>query len=162
MDDKKEDENNLSLDDVKEDGNDHQLRTAFNYFDKSGKGSIGKSDLKSLLKNMKVEPTDEELDDILNDVDADGNGIIEFKEFKAFMTREMSEAQRLKEIFELFDKDGDGFITIPELKGTLKQAAYNITDEGIKMIMKEADINQDGKISFEEFKIFFKNKSLKK
>jgi len=162
MDEKKEDGNNLSLDDEKEDGMDDRLRTAFNMFDKSGKGSIGKADLKSLLTNMKVELTDEELKDILNDVDADGNGIIEFKEFKAFMTREMSEAQRLMEIFELFDSDGDGFISIPELKGTLKQCEYDVTEEGIRMIMKEADINQDGKISFEEFKIFFKNKSLKK
>jgi len=150
------------MDDEKGDDIDKRLRTAFNLFDKDGKGTIGKSDLKQLLKDMKVELTDEELKDILNDVDEDGSGQIEFKEFKAFMTREMSEAQRLKEIFELFDSDGDGYISIPELRKTLKQCDYKVTDEGIEQIMKEADINKDGKISFDEFKIFFKNKSLKK
>jgi len=150
------------MDDEKGNDLDKQLRTAFNLFDKDGKGTIGKNDLKKLLKDMKVELTDEELKDILNDVDEDGSGQIEFKEFKAFMTREMSEAQRLKEIFELFDSDGDGYITIPELRKTLKQCDYKVTDEGIEQIMKEADINKDGKICFDEFKIFFKNKSLKK
>jgi len=167
MDDEKRDRNKLSLDDEKlddekGDGIDQRLRTAFNMFDKSGKGSIGKADLKSLLKDMKVELTDEELKDILNDVDEDGSGHIEFAEFKAFMTREMSEGQRLKEIFELFDSDGDGYISIPELRQTLKQCEYNVTDEVVEQIMKEADINKDGKISFDEFKIFFRNKSLKK
>jgi len=148
--------------DEKYGGIDKQLRTAFNLFDKDGKGTIGKEDLKKLLKDMKVELTDDELKDILNDVDEDGSGKIEFNEFKKFMTREMSEAQRLKEIFELFDSDGDGYITIPELKRTLKQCDYDVTDEGVEKIMKEADANKDGKISFDEFKIFFKNKSLKK
>jgi len=150
------------MDDEKGNDMNKRLRTAFNMFDKDGKGTIGKNDLKKLLKDMKVELTDEELKDILNDVDEDGSGQIEFKEFKAFMTREMSEAQRLKEIFELFDSDGDGYITIPELRKTLKQCDYKVTEEGIEQIMKEADINKDGKISFDEFKIFFKNKSLKK
>jgi len=148
--------------DEKREGIDKQLRTAFNLFDKDGKGVIGKDDLKKLLKDMKVDLTDDELKDILNDVDEDGSGKIEFNEFKKFMTREMSEAQRLKNIFNIFDSDGDGYITIPELKRTLKQCDYNVTNEGVEKIMKEADINKDGKISFEEFKIFFKNKSLKK
>jgi len=154
MDDEKKDE--------KTNGMDERLLTAFKLFDKDGKGTIGKKDLKNLLNEMKVDLTDEELHDILNDIDEDGNGQIEFKEFKAFMMREMTEAQRLREIFELFDSDGDGFISIPELKSTLKQCDYKVTEEGVQQIMKEADINKDGKISFEEFKIFFKNKSLKK
>lgn len=141
---------------------DERLRTAFNLFDKDKKGTIGKKDLKNLLQEMKVDLTDEELNDILHEIDEDGSGLIEFEEFKTFMKREMSEAQRFKEIFDLFDSDGDGYITIAELKQTLKQCDFKASDEMVSEIMKEADINKDGKISFEEFKIFYKNKSLKK
>merc|ERR1719233_1819477 len=136
-------------DEKKGDDLNERLKSTFNLFDKDGKGIINKKDLKNLLNEMKVDLTDEELNDIVNDIDLDGNGQIEFAEFKKFMTREITEAQRLKEIFELFDSDGDGFISIPELKQTLKQADYKVTDDVVKQIMTEADTNKDGKISFE-------------
>ncbi len=55
----------------------------------------------------------------------------------------------LKEAFRVFDKDGDGFISYPELKIVLKSLGEKLTDEEINSMVKEADLNNDGRISYD-------------
>jgi len=134
------------------------LKAAFESFDKQGNGYIGQEELKSLLKEWNVVVADDEIGIIFNEVDQDGNGKIEFEEFRLFMERDgMTDEQQLKETFCLFDKDGDGFISKHELKQTLRKLAPRMSDADIKNIFTEADENGDGKISFEEFKKFYTN-----
>jgi len=64
--------------------------------------------------------------------------------------------QNLSLAFKLFDKDCDGFITPMEIKEVLGKGT-NFSDEKWKMILSEVDINGDGEISFEEFKLMMKN-----
>lgn len=59
-------------------------------------------------------PTEAELQDMVNEVDADGNGTIDFPEFLTMMARKMKDtdsAEEIKEAFKVFDKDGNGFIS---------------------------------------------------
>lgn len=51
---------------------------------------------------------------MVNEVDADGNGTIDFPEFLTMMARKMKDtdsAEEIKEAFKVFDKDGNGFIS---------------------------------------------------
>jgi calmodulin len=68
------------------------------------------------------------------------------------MVRKMSHndnEDELKEAFRVFDKDGDGFISYPELKIVLKSLGEKLTDEEINSMVKEADLNNDGRISYD-------------
>jgi Ca2+-binding EF-hand superfamily protein len=50
---------------------------------------------------------------MVNEVDINGNGLIEFPEFCVMMKRMMSksDSEMIREAFRVFDKDGDGIIT---------------------------------------------------
>jgi calmodulin len=68
---------------------DRELKDAFKVFDTDGSGSISKSELKQLMKNLGQRLTDEELDAMMGEVDTDGNGEIDFQEFKQMMVSSM-------------------------------------------------------------------------
>jgi Ca2+-binding EF-hand superfamily protein len=55
----------------------------------------------------------------------------------------------LQSVFKQFDIDGDGYIQEEELRQVMTKMGQNPTDEEIKAMFKAADINRDGKISFE-------------
>jgi Ca2+-binding EF-hand superfamily protein len=64
-------------------------------------------------------PTEHELKDMIEEVDADGNGTIDFPEFLTMMARKMQDTdteEEIKEAFKVFDKDGNGFISAAELR----------------------------------------------
>ena len=51
--------------------------------------------------------------------------------------------------FDLFDKDGSGYISSSELKSAMNNFDENLTDAEIEEMIREADIDGDGEISFE-------------
>jgi calmodulin len=60
-----------------------------------------------------------EVQDMINEVDVDGNGTIEFNEFVVMMNRKMELREtesEMREAFKVFDRNGDGKISPQELK----------------------------------------------
>ena len=64
-----------------------EYREAFALFDKNGDGTITVFELGTVMKSLGTNPTDSELQDMINEVDADGNGTLEFDEFCQLMAR---------------------------------------------------------------------------
>merc|ERR1712085_62947 len=64
---------------------DKELRDAFAVFDDDNSGSISREELKKLMKNLGQSLSDGELDAMMDEVDTDGNGEIDFNEFKSMM-----------------------------------------------------------------------------
>ncbi|KAL7465256.1 hypothetical protein ACHAXS_005584 [Conticribra weissflogii] len=64
---------------------DKELRDAFRVFDEDGNGTISRAELKKLMKNLGQALSDAELDAMMDEVDTDGNGEIDFEEFKTMM-----------------------------------------------------------------------------
>ena len=68
--------------------------------------------------------------------------------------------EKLQAVFNLFDIDHNGRITLEEIKSMLGGDVMNqagISDENWKEILEEVDDNGDGEISFEEFKLMMRN-----
>lgn len=91
--------------------------------------------------------------------DADGGGDVDFEEFvsglSAFSNKGDKE-QKLRFAFKVYDIDRDGFISNGELFIVLKMmVGSNLKDQQLQQIVDktimEADLDKDGKISFEEF-----------
>ena len=76
--------------------------------------------------------SDEEIDEMFNQVDTDGSGAIEYSEFVvASMRQEQLLTQdKLAAAFKMFDKDGGGTISIDEIKTVLIQG-NNVNEAAI-------------------------------
>lgn len=139
------------------------LKEAFKLFDKDNDGSITWRELGEVMKKLGQNPTDEELQDMVNEVDNDSNGIIDFDEFCAMMTPKVLgdgsnsvNDEELKEAFKVFDKDGDGKISAKELKSVMSSLGEQLTDEEVQNMIKDADKNGDGEIDYDEFVLMMK------
>ncbi|XP_067904873.1 troponin C, skeletal muscle-like [Heterodontus francisci] len=134
-----------------------EFKAAFDMFDADGGGDISTRELGQVMKILGQNPTREELDAIIEEVDEDGSGTIDFEEFLVMMVRQMKEEakgkseEELAEFFRVFDQNADGFIDRDELKGILANSGEHITDEEIDELIKDGDKNNDGKLDFDEW-----------
>uniref|UniRef100_A0AAY4CWV2 Calmodulin 3a (phosphorylase kinase, delta) n=1 Tax=Denticeps clupeoides TaxID=299321 RepID=A0AAY4CWV2_9TELE len=90
-----------------------EFKEAFSLFDKDGDGTITTKELGTVMRSLGQNPTEAELQDMINEVDADGNGTIDFPEFLTMMARKMKDTdseEEIREAFRVFDKVRDTFL----------------------------------------------------
>ena len=61
----------------------------------------------------------------------------------------LSRVEELRGIFNEFDTDHDGNISMDEAKNALRHLAFN--DDEIEGLVRSYDSNDDGRLQFEEF-----------
>merc|ERR1719504_482893 len=131
-----------------------RVKEAFSLFDKDGDGTITTKELGTVMRSLGQNPTEAELQDMINEVDADGNGTIDFPEFFNLMARKMKDTdseEELQEAFKVFDKDGNGTISAAELRHVMTNLGEKLTDEEVDEMIREADVDGDGEVNYEEF-----------
>lgn len=88
---------------------------------------------------------------MVNEVDQDGNGTIEFNEFLQMMSKKMKGADgedELKEAFRVFDKNNDGLISSSELRHVMTNLGEKLSQEEVDDMIKEADLDGDGQVNY--------------
>ncbi|PPS09823.1 hypothetical protein GOBAR_AA10822 [Gossypium barbadense] len=134
-----------------------QLREIFSSFDRNNDGSLTQLELGSLLRSLGLKPSLDQVEDLIQKADSNNNGLIEFSEFVAMLAPELQpekspySEEQLKQLFKMFDRDGNGFITAAELAQTMAKLGHALTVEELTGMIKEADADGDGRISFDEF-----------
>jgi calmodulin len=120
-------------------------------------------EFRGVLQSLGQDPTDDELHIMMKSVDTDQNGVVDFDEFVHMMRSHLHEAgaeptpeDELKEVFNVFDRDKDGFISFEELKLAMINLGERMTNEELKAMMTAADSDGDGQISFPEFQSMMK------
>ncbi|XP_073284631.1 calmodulin-like isoform X2 [Primulina huaijiensis] len=127
---------------------------AFCLIDKDSDGLITVGELASAIQYLNEHPTHEEIQEMMKEVAADGDGTaVGFDKFLSIMARKMKEsvADELEEAFKVFDRDQDGFISAVELRNVMINLGERLTDEEAEQMIREADLDGDGLVSYEEF-----------
>ena len=131
------------------------FREAFSLFDHDENGSISHFELGTVLQALGQTPSQNELLDMINEVDVDGNGFVEFAEFVILMTnkvKEMTKEEEITEAFNVLDKEKDNHISVKELKYFMRKVAHiKLSSEEAEAMIEFADSDEDGLVSFDDF-----------
>ena len=132
----------------------NQFHTLFDLFDSDNSGSITTKELGTVMRNLGQNPSEEELKQMIREVDLNGNGTIDFKEFMCLMLKRMKDndfEEELQEAFKVFDNDQNGYINSHELRHAMVNLGENLSPEEVEEIIKEADLDNDQQIDYDEF-----------
>jgi Ca2+-binding EF-hand superfamily protein len=128
-------------------------REAFDQVDRDKDGFLTIKEIAATIKNFGDPPKEKDIKDMVAEVDIDGNGSIEFKEFITLLARKMRDADTFKddlqEIFNMFDTKKDEIIDFDELKNVMISIGEVVTDEDINDMIAEA--GGDTTLTFENF-----------
>eukprot|EP01105_Mastigella_eilhardi_P002904 TRINITY_DN13757_c1_g1_i1.p1 TRINITY_DN13757_c1_g1~~TRINITY_DN13757_c1_g1_i1.p1 ORF type:complete len:184 (-),score=86.12 TRINITY_DN13757_c1_g1_i1:133-630(-) len=139
-----------------------RLYRRFKKLDTDGSGTLTPDEF-TAIPDLKMNPL---LGRLLSIFDKNKDEEIQFSEFVttlATLSNKGSQQQKLQFAFQIYDMDGDGYISNGELFQVLKMmVGSNLNDVQLQQIVDKtiiaADEDKDGKISFEEFvKIINKN-----
>ncbi|XP_064647923.1 calmodulin-like isoform X2 [Lineus longissimus] len=128
-----------------------EFKEAFDLFDADGNGNIDVDELGAIMKSLGKALSRKDLENMIDEVDEDKNGTIEFDEFLNLMAKNQQPEMSMKEAFDMFDKDGDGSISGVELQNAMQIMGMPMTKEEVELMVKEADMDGDGEINYEEF-----------
>ena len=110
------------------------------------------------MRSLGQNPSDSELSDMINEVDIDQSGAIDFDEFLRMMSTSLRPSDvehETRAAFEVFDKDGSGTISADELRAVMKSLGEDLTDAEIDEMVKEADRDGNGTIDCEYLSFLF-------
>merc|ERR1719364_87925 len=148
---------NLTEDQIEE------FKEAFALFDKDGDGTITAEELGVVMRSLGRKPTKEELKSMIAECDDDGSGQIEFPEFLSLMASKLQDTdsvEEMRETFAVFDRDKSGSVSASELKHVMNNLGEQVTIEEVEEMIKEADADGDGELSFDDFLQFIQKKGL--
>merc|ERR1712039_628783 len=137
------------------------LRETFMALDGNGDGLLTVNEMKKGLQEAGLKEIPPDLQQIMEDVDSDGSGVIDYTEFLAATLDKRLYLQEdvCWSAFRLFDRNGDGKISQEELKHVLN--SDDVADiagaDAIAQLLKEVDGNGDGVIDFQEFMQMMRN-----
>ncbi|XP_023575556.1 calmodulin-like protein 3 [Octodon degus] len=131
-----------------------EFREAFSLFDKDGDGCITTQELGTVMRSLGQNPTEAELQGMVNEIDRDGNGTVDFPEFLGMMARKMKDTdseEEIREAFRVFDKDGNGYVSVAELRHVMTRLGEKLSDVEVEEMIQTADLDGDGQVNYEEF-----------
>ncbi|GAA0186443.1 non-receptor serine/threonine protein kinase [Lithospermum erythrorhizon] len=140
------------------------LRDQFDAIDVDKSGTISLEEMRqALAKDLPWRLKDSRVTEILQAIDSNIDGLVDFSEFVAatLHVHQLEEhnssvwQEKSQAAFKKFDVDGDGYITPDELK------MHTGLKGSIDPLLDEADIDKDGKISLSEFRRLLRTASMK-
>ncbi|XP_066911679.1 squidulin-like isoform X1 [Clytia hemisphaerica] len=155
------------------------FRAVFNYFTNGKREIISAKQVRTALRSLQPKPKDEEINDIFDKIIEKKGGEVDFHGFldalhtaidkvrkqhiKDNKDRKKSQAQTfteltedqtndIREAFSMFDQDGDGTISMEELREVMTNLGQTVSDGDIKEMLEDVDTDAEGNLDFESFK----------
>jgi len=130
-------------------------REAFSLFDKRGSGTIESEALGDLLRALGQNPTGAQLKEIVSSLPEQAKPI-KFETFLDIINRPdgfkaAGTHEEFLQGFQVFDKEGNGYISAGELRYVLTSLGEKLTDAEVDELLRGVDVDKDGLIAYEEF-----------
>lgn len=127
----------------------------FDLFDANGDGSISVDELGHVFRiHLGKALAEDDLNRIIDQVDADKNKSIEFDEFLELMASDTwadIEKNEIIKAFSVFDRNKDGYVDAEELRMALTTYGEAMTSEEANEMLSVADLDHNGLIDYSEF-----------
>ena len=138
-----------------------EYQDLFDSYDLNKTGEIERKEMKTILKKLGKESTNEEIEQIwksMNKIESDYT--ISFDDFVEFIKRynlskNSMSTDDIINAFEIFDKNHDGTISINEFKHILMALGQKFSEDEVNEIITEIDLDNNGKINYRDFVEFW-------
>ncbi|KNA10258.1 hypothetical protein SOVF_144840 [Spinacia oleracea] len=128
-----------------------RIRSLFNFFDKASTGFLDNGQIETGLSALQIPSDYKYARDLLHVCDANKDGRVDYEEFRRYMDDKELELYR---IFQTIDVEHNGCILPEELYDALLKAGIEINDEELALFVERVDKDNDGVITFEEWRDF--------
>merc|ERR1711976_1132975 len=139
-----------------------EIKDAFDLFDKDRSGEITVGEMLEAMRSLGYDTEHGEAAEHVKNLDKDGSGALEFNEFYELLTARFSEnttKYELQRVFSLFDTDKTGEISLANIRAIADQVGDSGSDDELGDIVLKNDMNNDGKLDFEDFYAVLTKKS---
>lgn len=131
------------------------INDIFDMFDKNQNGTIQADELHCVLESLGRKSTKDEVNTFLSKLDIDENGVISKNEFMSAIDEiysfPQSSVDEVVQAFQIFDKNGNGKISVNEMRNILLKFTNEFTESDVDSLFELIDTDQDGMISYAEF-----------
>jgi len=133
----------------------YEIKEAFNLFDTDKSGTIDVQEFKDALNNLGLDDNNGAFVQLLDNIDANRSGKVDFDEFVNLLTvhgSDLTTKEDLERVFTYFwgDDKGDK-IDINHLRDVCELLGEKLSDEELEEMIFRADVDKDGKVSFDEY-----------
>ena len=147
---------------VKNEISKNQLSEIYEAFDCFKDEGLDINDLKNAMKVLNLNPENPEIKLIYEKLDDINKDKLTFDDYYnvIFKSNITDPKIQMKKVFDKFkENEDDDFISFKGLKNICKNIGEQISDSELQDMIEEADIDQDGKVNFNDFlKVMIKSK----
>ncbi|XP_071833406.1 neo-calmodulin-like isoform X2 [Apostichopus japonicus] len=132
----------------------HEFKEAFLLFDQDKDGVISANELEKVMKLLKQDTSEEEIREMFDEADTDGNGAIDFKEFLTMMANKMSKHSiddGMKQAFKVFETDIKGHVSADDIRHVMKTYGDTLPTEDVEEMLRVAGVDGDGNIDYMDY-----------
>ncbi|KAJ6322233.1 hypothetical protein OIU77_012162 [Salix suchowensis] len=131
------------------------LRPAFDVLDADHDGKISHDDLRMFYAGYSTHGADDDfIDSMMSVADFNRDGFVEYGEFERVLDgvgekKKSSSSTRsssgvMGDVFKIMDKDGDGKLSVDDLKSYMKWAGFDASDDDIRAMIDLASYSGGG------------------
>ena len=130
-------------------------KEAFQIFDKHSEGYISTKELGTIFNSLGINISEEDLIEIITIYDNDqNNSMIDFITFLDIIAKKKDDIYKEEDLinaFRIFDKEGNGKISIKELRYVMMSSGVDFNENYIKDIINESNVDNDEFIDYHKF-----------
>eukprot|EP01017_Pseudomicrothorax_dubius_P027918 TRINITY_DN3273_c0_g1_i2.p1 TRINITY_DN3273_c0_g1~~TRINITY_DN3273_c0_g1_i2.p1 ORF type:complete len:132 (-),score=35.28 TRINITY_DN3273_c0_g1_i2:20-415(-) len=112
-----------------------EFKKTFSLLYQDDDDTITTQKLGTVMRSLGQNPTEEELQDMINKGDVDFPMVVKMKE--------PDSAEEMIEAFKVFDRDGTGFVFHAEFRHVINNLGDKLTDEEMDETIRENDPNNE-------------------